>query len=155
MPVPVSLLGLSSEHPDVQAFLKSIQATPPNLPDGDIDVNTSAPAKGLTLVFTDESAHTNNDDLALGEGELLLTNITFLTSRSKGFDTYAGALPFGARFDMTRAELRALLGQPEESDDDLCLDRWTVDGIWFFATYADDFSELKDCAVQLPDPEDK
>lgn len=154
MPIDLKLLGQTSTAAEVIALLRTIGAKPPKLRRGEAKAYVLVQASGLQLIFTDEAEHTGDPLLAPGEGALILTNITFHTTASKGFKSYADHLPFGARFEMSRAALRAHLGQPEESDDDLCLDRWTIQGLWFFARYVKDLSCLLLCGVQIPAQEE-
>jgi hypothetical protein len=149
----VALLGKHSDSTEVDAFLKSVSAPSPKLPKGDQTTYSEVPESGLQLVFTDESTFTGDNELAIGEGALILSCVFFMGSEPD-YQRYADPLPYGVRFDMDRKELERTLGTPEWSDDELCTARWDKDGLKFSVKYADDFASVENCGVQKPGAND-
>jgi hypothetical protein len=147
----VSLLGKFSDSDEIKEWLKTIGAPQPKLPKGERTAHAEAKQAGIDAIFRDEASATGNGALAIGEGGLVLTNITFFAIE-KGYDRYHGELPFGVNFEMSRDQVRALLGNPEFSKDRLRLDRWRLEDKWVFAKYAPDFGSIESYAVQIPDP---
>jgi hypothetical protein len=157
----IQLLGTPADAPELKQLLATFGVTrSPKLDKGDFDANIEISRSGIEFIFTDEAFFRDQDDIAIGVSPLLLTNVSMSSDAAPGFSTYQGPLPYSLAFSDTRDAARAKLGPPDELDDDddddddgeeSRLDRWTKDGIWVFAEYADDFQSIVSVAVQLPD----
>jgi hypothetical protein len=150
---PASLVGKPSDSAEVRDLLRLGSATDPKLKKGDVRAWVELNSLGLALVFVDEAFFTKRTDLAIGEGALLLSSVTFHTGSDPAYSPYAGALPFGVRFDQSQGELNAQLGPPERSNPRLRLDRWHINGVWYFAKYAPAADRLLTFSMQMPDPQ--
>jgi hypothetical protein len=106
---------------------------------------------GLELTFTDEAFLTQEDTLAIGEGALLLTGIRFHSGILPGFNAFDGDLPFGIQFTQPLSEMRAVLGEPEWSNEQRRHYRWRVDDLWYFAKYDGDTGSMKTFSIQVAD----
>lgn len=148
----LSMLGKSSDSPEVVAWLAQVGARPPKLGDGDFNTGLVLADEGLELTFTDEAKHHKRRDLAIGEGALLLTSVRFNSAEIPDFQAYAAALPFGVAFPMSQAQVQGVLGPPEFTNARLRLDRWTRDGWWVFAQYGKTSGTLSNFSVQALPP---
>ncbi len=72
-------------------------------------------ARGIQLDFVDEGKRRNTPIHDIGEGPWVLFQFYFMSGAAGG-GRYAGALPYGITFDMTRADLAKLLGAPTSSN---------------------------------------
>jgi len=69
----------------------------------------------------------------------------------QGFDGYAGALPSGIRFDMSRSQVRAVLGSPEKSSERTSTtgrvhqswDRFDLEGAFLHLEYERDLRSIR------------
>ena len=151
--VPTTLLGKPASAPEVQALLKQGGGKDPKRKKDDVNAWLELEKLGLGLVFTDEAFLTKNDKLAIGEGDLILTSVEFWSPGWRDEGAFTGTLPLRVDFRHSRAQVRSLLGQPEWSNDGLGLDRWRIEGVWYFAKYPDEFDRLLTFSMQIPDPE--
>jgi hypothetical protein len=146
----VGLLGKSSDSPEVAAWLSQAGAKPPKLPKGDTDAYVVLKDRGLELMFTDEAKHQMRNDIAIGEGALILSNVRFNSAAVPEFKPYAGPLPYGLAFPNSQADVQRVLGKPEQSNPRLRMDRWTREPHRAFAKYKEGLGELESFNVQLP-----
>jgi hypothetical protein len=148
--VIIGLLGKASDSPEVDTWLKQAGATPPKLKKGDFDAHVVLADDGLELTFTDEAKFNMRNDLAIGEGALLLTAVRFTSASVPDFKPYPGALPYGLAFTNSQSEVHGVIGKAEMSNPRLRIDRWTRDEHWVFAKYNQGLGGLQDLTVQLP-----
>jgi hypothetical protein len=145
-------LGKSSSTPEVSGILRQLDATIPlRLKKGDTKVNVPSPKLGIELVFADEAFFLKRRDMAIGEGELLLTAVMFNAEGLGKWKAYAGVLPFALRFSNLPPEVYDRLGRPEWSNDLIGNNRWTKDGRWLFVVFAPDKQSIRRVIVQVPD----
>lgn len=150
----VRLFGKSSRDKEVISLLRELGITSePELNDGDTDVNVEAKAHGLYLVFTDEAFFTKESDKEIGEGPLLLTNVSVYFDPPEDYNAFKGTLPFGLSAKDHQEQIRQKLGTADFQDPDLSLDRWTINGNWVYIKYSDDLKSIADMSLQLPDKE--
>ncbi len=71
------------------------------------------------------------------------SRITTVFLKNLGGVTYAGALPYGLRFEMSRADVRALMRAPDLADDDLGFDAWEEGDYRLRVEYEDDLRSIK------------
>lgn len=145
------LLGKESSSPEVAALLESFAAPAPRLKQGDVDANVVLKSAGLELVFTDEGHFTHRDDLALGEGALVLTAIMFKSSRVADFNEFTGTLPRGITFADSDQALHTKLGMPEMIHPKQPKEIWTLDGLKLFVTFDQGKGSIKQLTLQAPD----
>ena len=150
---PISLLGKSSDSPEIQDMLRQAGAKDPKLKKGDVRAWVDLNDLGLALVFADEAFFTREENLAIGEGALILTSITIHSGDDPDFAAFAGVLPLGVEFSQSQRDLLARLGKPEWSNSFLLKDRWLVDGTRFLVQYADDLDRILTFSIQVPDPQ--
>ena len=116
----VAAVGKSEDSPEVQAVLAAVGWTKKlKLPKDDIDVRAELPALGLSLIFEAEGPKSSR---------LVLAGVQFVSSREKGFKSYAGALPARLMFDDDQAAARAKLGKPAKALPALRRDIWKFEG---------------------------
>lgn len=139
----LNLLGKASDDANVQAWLNQLGAKSPKLKKGDTDAYVQVTHLGMEIVFTDEAFHTQNDNLAIGEGALIFTAIILYVASNDTHDIYSEPLPFGIQPQYTAKELKDFLGAPEVSNVRLRQDNWTVDGFKMAAKYAKDSHVLR------------
>jgi hypothetical protein len=151
-PALIALLGKPSDAPEVIDLLRQMSAKAPKLKKGDTTAHVDAEKLGLELTFSDEAYLMKRSDLAIGEGNLILTNIRFRAPEPAKAG-YAGTLPHGVEFAKSQSDLQQLLGKPEVSNPNLAKDRWTIDGHWLFVRYKDDLLSVDNLGIQfLPPP---
>jgi hypothetical protein len=148
----VSLVGKASDSSEVQAWLKELKAAPPRLKKGDTTANVVLPKAGMELVFTDEAFMTGRDDLAIGEGALLLTAVFLKSSRVADFADYAGTLPGGIVFGEAPDQVHKRMGLPETVHASLPKEFWTRDGLQIGVTYDREKTGVKQVTLVMPKP---
>jgi hypothetical protein len=141
--VAVALLGKPSTAKEVKDLLEQGgYAKEPKPKRGDTQAWVELEKLGISLVFDGK-----------GKGSLLLSSVEFCCDGYRETHAgFSGKLPLGVRFNQTRQQVLALLGKPEMENADLALDRWRIEGTWYFARYTDEFDRVLTFSMQIPDP---
>lgn len=148
------LFGKATNDNQISSLLKELGINKtPHLPEGDTDANVDVKELGCYLVFTDDAFYHRKGDQLIGKGPLLLTNVSVYCEPTSDYKAFTSPLPFGLLPSMARSEVLKKIGQPDIADEDLLLDRWTVDGVWVFVNYTDGFHSISNFSLQLPDIE--
>jgi hypothetical protein len=143
------LLGKSQDDPDVKIALAAAGVKKmPKLDEDETFVQIELKGHGLELILTDEAALKQLDDQDLGEGPLIVSGVLAKLGKSQGRDLYKGALPSGITAVMSQAEMRKLLGKPDESDIDV--DIWKKGGVEISVDYTKGGTSLSALSVMLP-----
>lgn len=150
---PLSLLKKPSDSLEIQDLLRQGGVKDPKLKKGDVRAWVDLNKLGVALVFVDEAYYTGRDDLAVGEGALILNSITFHSSDNPDFTAFAGDLPLGVKFSQSQSDLLAKLGEPEWSNPRLRKDRWLVDGTRYLVKYADELDRIQTLSIEAPAPQ--
>jgi hypothetical protein len=101
---------------------------------------------GLLLVFLDVALYPSLAS-GLGAGYGVLGEMTFVVDE-KGRAPWRGDLPFGLTPQSTQEDVRARLGQPEETNDTFNWDLWQVDGYTLIVEFTEDRSRLSLVTVE-------
>lgn len=150
----VNLLGKTSKDKETVSLFNELSiSSEPKLGDGDTDVNVEAKDHGLYLVFTDQAFFLKETDKTIGNGPLLLTNVSVYFDPPDDYEVFKGVLPFGLSAKDSQENVRQKLGKADFQDADLDLDRWTINGHWVYVKYSSDLQSLADMSIQLPDKE--
>ena len=100
-------------------------------------------------MMTDEAYLKQLDDQDIGEGPLIVSGVSAYLDKSAGSDLYKGKLPYKIAADMTRADLRKMLGRPEKSNDEIPLDGWSMDDLKVVVRYTEEL-KLMIFSLKLP-----
>lgn len=148
----MALIGKQATDSNVAEMLQHYGAsTSLKLKRGDTKAYVDLPKAGLYLIFTDEGFLEKRADATIGKSPLVLSNVTFNSSRIPTYSDFAEALPFGLNFKDCRTEVRNKLGHPELSIERLNLDRWRIDDRWIFSKYSKSSDHIDKFTVQVPD----
>ncbi len=148
----LDLFGRNTDDEAVRSALagKGISASSLELEKDRTTVLTELTGEGITLVFTDEAILHERDDMQIGEGALVLSEINLVLQNSgKGRAAYEGALPYELQRQNSRGDVRAKLGEVDDEDDDPPWDVWEIDDLVLTVEYSDDQSSLKTVSVEL------
>lgn len=139
----IACIGKPEDAPEVQKLLAAIGFTKAlKMPRDDIDVRATAPNLGLSLIFRPEGPKSSR---------LILSAVKFNSDTEKGNKRFAGALPANLQFSDLKANARAKLGKPEDEDEDLRLDIWSLGQLRLAIKYAKDApNPIGVVTVQLP-----
>ncbi|HLK41599.1 MAG TPA: hypothetical protein VKU41_32850 [Polyangiaceae bacterium] len=146
----VSLIGQASDSADVKAWLAELKATAPHLKEGDVQAWVAARSAGLDLVFTDEAHRSKRNDLAVGEGALILDAIMFMSSQVPDYAEYQGPLPNGVVFGEPPARVHQKLGTPERLHDRMPKEFWTFRGLQLTITYDKPKTKVRSVSLATP-----
>jgi hypothetical protein len=147
-----NLMGHPAEAAEMRDMLLRLGiADPPALNEGDTDAYVELKDRGLYLVFTDEVFFKKIEGASIGSNALILTNITAYLKPISEYDAYKGALPFGLLASDNPDAVRSKMGEADLFDEDLNLERWTVEGTWVFVRYGDDMASIDELSLQAPD----
>jgi hypothetical protein len=148
----IDLFGKTTDDPKVQDSLKGAGVNLPlKLEEDDTDVRIDLKNTGITLVFTDEAFFHRRDDLAIGEGTLILTQVILMLQHSRA-SLYKGPLPFGLERDDSQEDLRGRFGAPARENPRFLWDEWRLDDLILSATYVKDLKSLSRVGIRLPRP---
>ncbi len=150
---PLSLLGRPSDSPEIQDLLRQAGVKDPKLKKGEVRDWLDLNDMGLALVFTDEAFLTGEKELAIGEGALILTSITFHSGGDPAFSAFAGNLPLGVKFTQSQSDLAAKLGVPERSNPRRRQDRWMIEKVAFYAKYSEKLDRIQVFGIFVPEPQ--
>ncbi|HJZ59136.1 MAG TPA: hypothetical protein VKE74_29600, partial [Gemmataceae bacterium] len=129
-------------------------AKDPKLKKGDVRAWLGLNTLGLALVFVDEAFFTQEENLAIGEGALLLCSVrVYSADYDPAYAAYTGPLPLGVQFSMSPSDLAAKFGKPEWANARLQLERWTIDGVWYTAKYNETLDRILTFLMAIPDPQ--
>jgi hypothetical protein len=139
-------LGRHSEEDQVRKLLTFFSiTTKPKLPRNETDAYASAPLSGIELTFTVESEIQSAERYP--EGALVLVNVRFYGVATGEFVPYAGELPNGLRFGLSKAELIARMGEPSWTNESLRRFRWDS-AERRLMTVLDENERLEICSIQ-------
>jgi hypothetical protein len=141
------LVGQPSDAPDVQKLLSDLGAPRPKLKRGETTANVPLPKVGVELVFDDEAYHFKKQDLAVGEGALILSSI-MLRSNVPKFKDYAGSLPEELVFGESAADVHTKIGQPERLHNFLAKEFWTIQGCKVIAVFNEAKTKLEEVVIE-------
>jgi len=147
------LLGKSQDDPALKAALAAAGVKKlPKLGKDAFRVFADLKGHGMTIEMTDEAVLKKLVDQDRGEGPLILTGVDAYIERKKSRDVYKGKLPYNLSADMTREDVRKILGTPKSSDDEIVIyDIWSRDSLKVTVGYT---KELKvgHVYVEVPKP---
>jgi hypothetical protein len=122
------LLGKSQDDTALKAALAAAGVKKiPKLGRDEFRVFADLKGHGMSIEMTDEAVLKDLTDQDRGEGPLILTGVDAFIERKKNRDVYKGKLPYNLAPDMTRADVRKVLGSPKVSDDQVPYDLWLRD----------------------------
>lgn len=148
------LFGKSQDDPAVKAALTAAGLKRiPKLEEDDTDVRCPLKGTGLELVMTDEAFLKDLSDQEIGEGPLIVSGVLAKCSKSHGRDLYLGKLPNGLSSDMSREDVRKVLGRPTSMDEDLFVDVWTGKQLEIVVRYTRSGESISTFALMLPGAE--
>lgn len=145
----VGLFGKSTFNPAVRQRLADAGITGlPKIPRDEI-FTLEGVGDGLVVNFTDSEVFTHLAE-PVGDGTPIVAAVTmFLVN--PGDTPYRGPLPFGLRFSDGRETLRGRFGEPQDGDDDIPSDEWTIEGLVLRVFYTADFGALQRVRLTLPE----
>ena len=144
-----TFLGKSQDDTDFKAALFAVGVKKlPKLGKDETFVQIELKGQGLELILTDEAILKQLDDQDLGEGTLIVSGVLAKLGKSQGRDLYKGALPAGITAAWSQAEMRKLLGKPQDSDIDV--DIWKKGGSEMSVDYTKGGASLSALSVMLP-----
>ena len=142
----LELLGRTSDNESLTAALKQQGVTEiPSIPPDQMSVSVQLNA--CVLGFSDPHLWLGRTDV---DGDISAFTGMSLALRNLKWGTYTGPLPFAIDSNSTQAQLRSRFGEPSDSDEDLCWDEWTLDGLELRIAYTDDFDAIEAVSVNLP-----
>ncbi|MBC7957500.1 MAG: hypothetical protein H7Y33_16720 [Cytophagales bacterium] len=145
----MKFFGKSQDDADLKTALAAVGVKKiPKLDDDETFVQIELKGQGLELILTDEAILKEIEDQDLGEGPLIVSGVLAKLGKSQGRDLYTGALPSGITVAMSQAEMRKLLGKPQESDIDV--DIWKKGGVEISVDYTKGGASLSALSVMLP-----
>jgi hypothetical protein len=146
----IKLLGKSQDEPALKAALAAAGVKKvPKVARDDFSVIFDLKGHGMSVEMTDEAYLKKLDDQDIGEGPLILTGVDAYIERKKNRDLYKGKLPHGLAADMTRTDVRKLLGAPKAGDDQVPYDSWLLDKLAVTIGYTKDL-KLGHVNVEVP-----
>lgn len=147
----LDLFGCNTSDEKLRSALekKGIQANELEVEKDDISVIEDLAGEGITLVFTDEAFLYKRDDMAIGEGAPVLSELSLWLQESEDGALYTGPLPLDLQPTDSRAALRRRFGNPSSSDDNPPWDQWPVDGLILTAEYTEDEQSLATVSLEL------
>ena len=149
----IKMLGKTQDDAALKAALAAAGVKKiPKLDKDDYSVIFDLKGHGMSLEMTDEAEFKSLDDQDIGEGPLIFTGVDAYIVRRNSRDLYTGALPYNLQADMTRADLRKLLGDPDDSDEQVPFDSWLRGTVELIVGYTKDFT-LGHVNVELVKPE--
>jgi hypothetical protein len=117
--------------------------------EGEPEAYATIPERGVDLLFKDEAYIKNLKRRNIGDGPFLLTAIFFSSGDDPDYKRYAGELPRGLKWTMTRDQALELLGKPDESPAN-GKDRWHAPNHRLIVRYSAEGKAITDVSVQLP-----
>lgn len=130
------LIGKPADHPSLQAFLaEHALAQRPKIPRSESGVYLSRHDLGLSLLF-EEAGYFARQRGVPPQGDAPVLAAVFLYGEGNDeFSPYAGELPRGIAFSMSRPQLRERLGESALFDEDFNTEAWDLDGLRLFVDY--------------------
>ena len=110
-------------------------------------MSVSVEFDACVLEFSDPHLSLGRTDV---DGDASVFTGISLALRNLNWGTYTGPLPFAIDPTSNQERLRSRFGEPSDSDEDLCWDEWTLDGLELRIGYTDDFSAMEAVTVSLP-----
>lgn len=95
----------------------------PVLPRGDFDTYLLKKAAGIELTFSD-SGSLKFPERDYPKRVLVLVNVRYYGKKIQGFSIFQGDLPYRIEFGQKKADLLALLGEPEWKNPEQSRLRW-------------------------------
>lgn len=143
----VPFFGRSAFDPAIRkAFADAGIATLPKIPRDEIFTLQDV-GSGLVVNLTDSDVFTDLKE-PVGTGTPIVAAVTMYVIDPDGVP-YRGPLPFGLHADDGRALLRGRFGEPEDGDDDIPSDEWTVEGLVLRVFYTADLGALRRVRLTL------
>ncbi|MBL0726379.1 hypothetical protein [Piscinibacter sp. HJYY11] len=143
------LFGKSQDDPDLKAALAAAGVKKiPKLDEDETFVQIELKGHGLELILTDEAILKELDDQDLGEGPLIASGLLAKLGKTHGRDLYKGPLPSGLTAALSQADVRKLLGQPDDHDIDV--DIWKKDGLELSVDYTKGGASIAGVTALLP-----
>ena len=94
-------------------------------------------------MFSDSRTRTFLPGSANVDGDTSILSGLSLALLKMRWGMYTGPLPFNIDRNSTQEQLRARVGEPSESDEELCWDEWIVDGLELRIAYTDTLDSIK------------
>ena len=131
----IDLLGKAQSDAGVQKLLRDcdLQNTKIRIKRGESDVAIESEKHGIALNFAEA-----DDSPAVPEGTLALVTIHAMAPGIQGHTGFAGQLPHGLSFDMTKPQVTKLLGAPVWSSPVLPNHRWVFGAYRMLVCFKDD-----------------
>jgi len=143
----LSLLGLAGTDASVTRVLQELEQRVDL--EGGRSTAIAAPRQGIGLRF---SAAETLPGLGSGVGPstLVVACVFFYAPGHAGHVGFSSALPYGLRFAQSRAEVRALLGDPDWSATKRNNDRWDFERQYLTVDFTPDERSSRLVSVGLP-----
>ncbi|WP_447927010.1 hypothetical protein [Vreelandella sp. EE27] len=98
------------------------------LPDSEYRTYIERPAKGYSLVFTDEAVFLGITNQPIGKSALYLSGVFLYGEGKDGYTQFNGKLPIGLSFSANQEDIKTMLGNPswnrKRSDGSVAAERW-------------------------------
>lgn len=145
----LDLLGQPLDGPLVATTLRELEATRAPRTRGRTNLNFLARSRGVELKFR-PALELGLESSSGGAPERLLASTLFFHGEgSEGFVGYAGTLPYGLKFEQSRAAVRELLGPPSASSSHYANDRWEFGALYLTLDFASDGARIQQVCVGL------
>jgi hypothetical protein len=129
-------LGTSEEDARLKGELAAAGVKKiPKLDEKETSVQFELKGSGLELIMTDEAVLKAIKNQGVGEGPLIVSGVVAKVGKSHGRDVYVGDLPFSLTSDMTRDQVRSMLGNPSSTGARQPVDIWTSENGEVIARY--------------------
>lgn len=112
--------------------------------------DATAKESGLGMTFLPAGHLRDGDSLGVPPATLVMAGIFFYSEGLYGHRGFAGALPHGLAFSMSRPAVHALLGAPSGSSAKYKNDRWNWDTRFLTLDFNEDPQTIKLVTVGLP-----
>jgi hypothetical protein len=146
----LALLSKPMDSPAVSQVLQELGAVPEQEFEGrGTAFDATAPARGLGMTFLPASHLRDGESLGVPPATLLTAGVFFYSEGLYGHRGFAGALPYGLEFAMSRPAVHALLGVPSGSSAKYKNDRWNWDSLFLTLDFNDDEQSIKLVTVGL------
>jgi len=143
------LFGLPANDPKVVSALAARGFTGPvTLEPDESSTSVDLKQEGLSVGFNSEfSLNGGVADLPILSTIVMMT---ILGKTAKNWTAYTGPLPHGLTVDTSKDEALALLGEPENLDEDYESALWLIDGQELGVTFTEDWKRIKQLGLSLP-----
>jgi len=147
----LDLFGRNTTDKAVRDTLLKENITPDELEieDDDISVYKNISGQGISLVFTDEAYYFAKDNMAIGEGAPVLTELSLWLLKSNDGTIYKGPLPFDLQQNFPRSSLAKQFGVPIDSGDDPWWDEWKIGRYALIVEYTEDEQSIYSISLEL------